>query len=59
MGIVDKAKNEAQEAGGRVKDTVGSATGDRSMQADGKADQVAGSLKQAGEKVKDAVDPDR
>lgn len=59
MGIVDKAKNEAQQAGGRVKDSVGGATGDRSMQADGKADQMAGDLKQAGEKVKDAVDPDR
>jgi uncharacterized protein YjbJ (UPF0337 family) len=55
MSAVDKAKNKAQEAKGRVKDAAGKATNDRSLQAEGKGDKVAGNLKQAGEKVKDAI----
>jgi uncharacterized protein YjbJ (UPF0337 family) len=55
VSTVDKAKNKAQEAKGRVKDAAGKATNDRSLQAEGKGDKVAGSLKQAGEKVKDAI----
>ena len=30
-------------------------TGDKDLESEGKADQVVGHLKQAGEKVKDAV----
>jgi uncharacterized protein YjbJ (UPF0337 family) len=55
VSTVDKAKNKAQEAKGRVKDAAGKATNDRSLQAEGKGDKVAGNLKQAGEKVKDAI----
>ena len=55
MGIVDKAKDKAQAAKGNVKDEVGKATDDDSMRAEGKADKVKGNLKQAGEKVKDAL----
>lgn len=55
MGIADKAKNKAQAAKGDVRDKVGEATDDRSMQARGKADKASGNLKQAGEKVKDAL----
>lgn len=54
MGIVDKAKNKAQSASGKVEEKAGQATDDRSMEAEGKGDQMAGDLKQAGEKVKDA-----
>ena len=54
MGVDDKAKNKAQEVSGEAKERVGDATGDRSMQAEGTKDKVAGNLKQAGEKVKDA-----
>jgi uncharacterized protein YjbJ (UPF0337 family) len=57
MGIVDKAKDKAQTAKGDVKEKAGRATNDRSLQAKGKGDKVAGNLKQAGEKVKDAVKP--
>ena len=46
-GGIDKAK-------GRVKEAAGDLTGDRELQAEGQKDQTAGSLKQAGEKVKDA-----
>jgi uncharacterized protein YjbJ (UPF0337 family) len=55
MSTVDKAKNKAQEAKGHVKDAAGRATNDKSLEAEGKADKVAGNLKQAGEKVKDAL----
>jgi uncharacterized protein YjbJ (UPF0337 family) len=54
MGIVDKAKDKAQSLEGDAKQRIGGATGDESMQAEGKKDQVAGDLKGAGEKVKDA-----
>jgi uncharacterized protein YjbJ (UPF0337 family) len=54
VSTVDKAKNKAQEAKGRVKEAGGKATGDESLEAEGKGDKVAGNLKQAGEKVKDA-----
>ncbi len=54
MSTTDKAKNKVQEGTGKVKEKVGQATGDRSLEAEGKGDQVAGNLKQAGEKVKDA-----
>lgn len=55
MGAADKARDKAQEVKGEVKDAVGGATNDRSMEAEGKADKVAGNLKQAGENVKDAL----
>jgi uncharacterized protein YjbJ (UPF0337 family) len=54
VSSVDKAKNKAQEAKGHVKEAAGRATDDQSLEAEGKGDKVAGNLKQAGEKVKDA-----
>ena len=54
MSSVDKIKNKAQEAKGHVKEAAGKATDDRSLEAEGKKDKVAGNVKQAGEKVKDA-----
>jgi uncharacterized protein YjbJ (UPF0337 family) len=54
MGLTDKIKNEGQELGGEIKEKVGKVTDDSSTEAEGKKDQVAGNLKQAGEKVKDA-----
>jgi uncharacterized protein YjbJ (UPF0337 family) len=55
MALEDKAKNAAQTARGKAKEVVGGATDDKGLEAEGKADQVVGHLKQAGEKVKDAV----
>jgi uncharacterized protein YjbJ (UPF0337 family) len=55
MGLADKAKDKAQAGEGKVEETVGKVTNDRSMEARGKGKQVAGNLKQAGEKVKDAL----
>jgi uncharacterized protein YjbJ (UPF0337 family) len=55
VGTADKARDKTQAAKGEVKEKLGKATDDRSMQAKGKADKAAGNLKQAGEKVKDAL----
>jgi uncharacterized protein YjbJ (UPF0337 family) len=53
MSGVDKMKNKAEELGGKGKEAVGDATDNRDLEAEGKADQVSGNLKQAGEKIKD------
>lgn len=55
MSLADKAKNKSQSMTGKVEEKAGKATGDKSLEAEGKADQVAGNVKQAGEKLKDAV----
>jgi uncharacterized protein YjbJ (UPF0337 family) len=55
MSAEDKAKNAAQKAAGKVKEGAGKMTGDQSLEAEGRGDQAKGDLKQAGEKVKDAV----
>ncbi len=54
MAFADKFSNKAQEFRGRVKRNTGEVTGDRRLQAEGRGDEVKGSLKQAGEKIKDA-----
>ena len=54
MGLDDKMKNAAEEAGGKVKETVGEVTDNERLEAEGKADQFGANLKQAGENVKDA-----
>ena len=55
MGVVDKAKDKAQAAKGTVKEKTGKATDNRSLEAKGKGGKASGNLKQAGEKVKDAL----
>jgi uncharacterized protein YjbJ (UPF0337 family) len=50
----DKAKNKAQEVGGKAKETVGNVTGDESIRDKGRSDQVKSNVKGAGEKLKDA-----
>lgn len=47
-GTVDKVK-------GTVKEAVGKATGDRRTEAEGKTDQVKGSLKNATDNVGEAA----
>ncbi|MYM19218.1 CsbD family protein [Brevibacterium sp. 5221] len=54
MGLDDKFDNKAQEFGGQAKDTIGKATGDEELQAEGKGDKFSANAKQAGEKIKDA-----
>ena len=55
MSGTDKVKNKIDEAGGKAKEALGRATGDRSTENEGRKDQAKSDLKQAGEKVKDAV----
>ena len=54
MGDSDKLQNKVEDVTGKVKEGVGRATDDRSLENEGKADQVKADLKDAGEKVKDA-----
>jgi uncharacterized protein YjbJ (UPF0337 family) len=55
VGKKDKAKNMAQIAQGKIKETTGKATGDGQLESEGNVDQAEGNVKQAGEKVKDAL----
>jgi len=50
----DKAKNKVEDLGGKAKEAVGKATGDRDTENEGRGDQAKSSVKDAGEKVKDA-----
>jgi uncharacterized protein YjbJ (UPF0337 family) len=54
MSTEDKVNNKGEQLKGKVKEGVGQATDDRDLEAEGKADQISGNLKDAGEKVKDA-----
>lgn len=46
---------KAQELKGRVKEAAGTLTGDKKLKQEGKADQVAGKVKQTVEKIVDKV----
>jgi uncharacterized protein YjbJ (UPF0337 family) len=51
----NKTRNKSQELKGQVKEATGRATGDPRLEAEGRADQTKANLKQAAEKVKDAL----
>ena len=53
MGLDDKIRNAGEEMSGKVKEGMGRATDDPGLEAEGKGDQTAANLKQAGEDVKD------
>jgi uncharacterized protein YjbJ (UPF0337 family) len=55
MTMGDKIKHGAEEAKGKVKEAAGKATDDKSMEAEGKGDQTAANVKQAGDKAGDAA----
>ncbi len=54
MSAKDKIKNTSERVSGKVKEVVGSAVGNKDLEAQGQVDQISANLKQAGEKVKDA-----
>ena len=54
MAADDKADHKAEELKGKAKETVGKATDDEELEAQGKGDQAKSDVKQAGEKLKDA-----
>jgi uncharacterized protein YjbJ (UPF0337 family) len=53
-GAENKAANKVTEVKGKIKKKAGQATDDAGLQAEGRAEESKGDLKQAGEKVKDA-----
>ena len=55
MSNKDKAKNATQVFKGKIKAAAGKKFGNQKLEAEGQSDQVKGNLKQAGEKVKDAL----
>jgi uncharacterized protein YjbJ (UPF0337 family) len=56
MGIVDKAKDKAEELAGKAKEVAGKATDNKDLEAEGHKDQAKGGIKQVGEKAKDVLD---
>ncbi|MEU9044278.1 MULTISPECIES: CsbD family protein [unclassified Kitasatospora] len=54
MSASDKIENAADKAKGAVKEGAGKATGNKRLEAEGKADKAKADVKQAGEHVKDA-----
>jgi uncharacterized protein YjbJ (UPF0337 family) len=51
----DKLRNQGEDLKGKAKERLGRATDDEELEAAGRADQAKAGLKQAGEKVKDAI----
>ncbi|SCE78848.1 CsbD family protein [Micromonospora mirobrigensis] len=54
MGYDEKIGNATENTAGKVKEGVGRATDNESLEAEGRNDQASANLKQAGEKIKDA-----
>jgi uncharacterized protein YjbJ (UPF0337 family) len=54
MSIATKIAHKAEAVKGSAKRMVGRLTGSRRVQAEGRADQAKGDIKQAGAKIKDA-----
>lgn len=56
----DRVKGSAQSIKGKIKEVAGKVTGDSKLQAEGKADQVGGKVRNAVGGAKDAIrDADR
>jgi uncharacterized protein YjbJ (UPF0337 family) len=57
-GLKDQLKGAGKQAEGRVRSTVGAATGDTSEQVKGKAQEIKGKIKQEIGKAKQRNDPE-
>ena len=55
MTMGDKIKHAAEDVTGKAKEAAGKVTGNESLEARGQADQASASVKQAGDKTKDAA----
>ena len=55
MGLDDKIKNDATDAKGKAKEAAGSATGNDSLESEGKADQGEAKVKEAGRYTEEAA----
>jgi uncharacterized protein YjbJ (UPF0337 family) len=54
MATEHNAANKVTEVKGKIKKKAGQAADDPGLEAEGRAEESKGDLKQAGEKVKDA-----
>jgi uncharacterized protein YjbJ (UPF0337 family) len=54
MSAEDKLRNKIDDLGGKAKEAIGKVTGNKDTSDEGRLDQAKASLKDAGEKVKDA-----
>jgi uncharacterized protein YjbJ (UPF0337 family) len=59
MGLDDDIKHNAEDMKGKVKETVGDATDNEKLQAEGMADQASAKMKKVGDDIKDAFTDDR
>lgn len=59
MSDKDEFRHKAEEQKAKAKEGLGKATGNEQWQAEGKAEKTGSRLKQAGEKLKDALTPDK
>jgi uncharacterized protein YjbJ (UPF0337 family) len=55
----DRIENAAERAKGKLKEGVGSATGNESMKREGEFEQAKAGLKDTGEDIKDSLTRDR
>lgn len=55
MGLGDKIKNAAQEAGGKIKEEWGDLTDNERLEAEGKLQQAEANAKQGVEHAKDGL----
>ncbi|WP_127355561.1 CsbD family protein [Actinacidiphila soli] len=55
MSTHKKAKNTGETIKGKAKEATGKATGNESLEMEGKIDQTKGDAKQAIQKIKDAT----
>ncbi|MBB3114922.1 CsbD family protein [Corynebacterium bovis] len=55
MSASDELKNKAEDLGGQAKEKVGDATGNDSLQNEGRADQVKSEIKDKANDVKEKV----
>jgi uncharacterized protein YjbJ (UPF0337 family) len=54
VSIFKKFRHKAQTAGGELKKRAGRLSGNRRLETEGRAGQVAGAARQAADKVKNA-----
>ena len=57
-GMKDQLKGAAKQAEGRIRSTVGAASGDTSEQVKGKAQEIKGKVQRAIGKQKERSDPE-
>lgn len=57
-GLEDELKGTAKKVEGRVRSTVGGATGDTGEQVKGKAQELKGRIQQGVGRAKERLDPD-